>query len=193
MQASQRSKQSQGEQPPMYAAVVAGRWVRFSRLEHIPAEAVGSMFSTEDELSPDRAYELYAKMGGVHSKVQFSEMPAELLRGRMELLPDGLREPESKPKKRREYTRHSKLVFSFSKPTEVALKVLAKSPGQMLACWQIATKDGSAVPLQLTELEAKALFESNEARAKLRTKQSGYRVFQYYRSNLIALDLLRVN
>lgn len=69
--------------------------------------------------------------------------------------------------------------------TEKSKKMVGELAPQAQCCVEIIRKDGKA---EYLESELKALMEANKE--KLRTRQTAWRIFQYYRSNLISADVL---
>ncbi len=76
-------------------------------------------------------------------------------------------------------------IYKILPETEKSAKMIAELAPQAKNVVEIIRGDGKP---QYTEDELKALMEANKA--KLRTKQTAWRIFQYYRGKLISADVL---
>ena len=194
----------------MIVANVNGKYKRFLALEHVPAGC--RTYTSKSELKGQTKKQLetiYAYVKGVEPKnfkdqdtavdnlwYAFAQLPvfdpvkdepetgeraAKKGKGaKVGIVADSaVSEKKSYQKKRDE----DKYVI---KPeTDKSKALIAELAPQAQACVEIIRKDGKS---EYTEVELRALMDSNKT--KLRTRQTAWRIFQYYRSNLISADVL---
>jgi len=180
-------------------AKIGGRWARFKNMQHVPAECGKTVavlpMEILDRVDPDAVFAAYVEIGGTLTKAKFLGFDlshrASAIVAAAEKLPDGeSMRPEPQGPKRR-YERHSKVVYEFQKSTAPAMAELEKLAPQARVVYEVSTEGATTWPVVKTEEEMMQIFRAPEIVAKLKTRQDGYRIVQYYRSPLIGINLLR--
>jgi hypothetical protein len=186
----------------LFVANVDGKYLRFEKLEHVPAGC--RTYTNKRELlgqTQKQVEAVYAHVKGIQPKsFKDKETAADNLWSAFGELPlfvpkksvpssdtDGsLPADAGKTDTKKKYQKKRAVdIYKILPETDKTRKALEEFAPQAKACVEIIRADGKA---QYTEDELKALMEAN--RAKLRTKQIPWRIFQYYRGAMVSADIL---
>jgi hypothetical protein len=184
----------------VYVANVGGKYLRFSRLQAIPAGS--KVYSSVDDLlgqSQEQLEKLFAYTTGEDKRFSDLAEAAASVWDAFNLAPSydpAIHSPKDDPTapkaaaqaasaKGKNYVRKRDSTKYIMKPeTQKSLDAIAKLAPQAQACVKILRASGKTT---MMEAEVRALIESGNP--ELRTRQGSWRIFQYYRSKLIHADV----
>lgn len=188
----------------LFVANVDGKYLRFEKLEHVPAGC--RTYTNKRELlgqTQKQVEAVFAHVKGIPPKTfKDKETAAENLWDAFGELPLFVPKKAAPPaadtdgslpadagktdtSKKKYQKKRDVDIYKILPETDKTRKALDDFAPQAKACVEIIRADGKP---QYTEDELKALMEAN--RGKLRTKQTPWRIFQYYRGMLISADIL---
>ena len=185
------------DSPDVLLAKIGKKFERFEKLGAVPADA--DVVTTQDltEMSKDQLESFYADLVGMTpKKFKDKKMVLSSITSQVEKMPffDPSKIKEAKPAKgddKRRYERKAPNTYCLLPMPPDGEKTLSSLAPQAKECVRIladfALESGKS---QWSEEELKKRFEKEGDR--LRTKQSPWRILQYYRSKLININLLRV-
>jgi hypothetical protein len=188
-------------------ANINGKYKRFDKVEHVPAGC--RTYTSKAELRGQTKKQLetiYSYVKGCDPKNfkdhdtavdnvwhAFSQLPAfdpikddpEGQERRRKAAAKNVEPTDAGDKKKSYQKKREENKYVIKPETEKSKKMVSELAPQAQDVVAIIRKDGR--PLY-TELELRALMDANKE--KLRTRQTAWRIFQYYRSNLIGADVL---
>lgn len=184
----------------LFVANVDGKYVRFEKLEHVPAGC--RTYTNREELlgqTQKQVEAVYCHVKGIQTRSfkdketaadnlwnAFAELPLFVPKVSAKTDSDLSEDAGKTEVGKKKYQKKREVdIYKILVETDKSKKLIAELAPQAQAVVEIIRADGK---LQYTEDELKALMDSHKG--KLRTKQTAWRIFQYYRGKLIGADVL---